>query len=308
MIDATLVKAIEQLAVDHRAPALVQLTAAQVGAIRRGEPLLAFRRNTDGSSEIVPLDTYVPSVPNHKAGSIRLRERADFVAAVRDHSLPQTRIFVAVEDEGAIFVAIFDFHQPATAEAIVPPDPEADNPGYIVCPARGSAGLCLFTATYAMEFSPEWRALSSILGKQLPGRDFGEWIEEHEDLFVDPPAGRMATIALTMRGSETATFADVQRLANGDVELAYKRESSVSAGPDGSLKIPEDLLVRLPVFLGEEARDIPLKLRYRIPQGRAQFALIMPQRETLVRAAVQAARAAIAADTGVPVWHGHYQA
>lgn len=267
---------------------LQTLPAPTLKAIRNGSPLLALIPDEQGRMHVENLSGMVAQ-PDYKQGHIVLNERADFVAAINDHKLPETRIFCQLKPDGASFAAIFDFHDPVSAEKASLP------------------GLCAFTATFSLAFSPEWLAWSAILGKSIPAPLFGEFIEEREREFVAPNAATMATVAFTLRGTENCTWENATRLSNGNLSLAYKRENSASAGEDGKTQIPEDFTIRIPVFLGEEPRDFTLKLRYRVPQGHAHFTVVFPTQETVVREAIAATRKTISEATSIPVWHGTYQ-
>ena len=261
-------------------------TPDEVLRIRSGAPALALVPNGDGDACLENIAEML-SRPTAKMGTITLRERADFVAAVNEHKLPETRIFADIVPSGASFLAIFDFHNPASFPDSAP-------------------GLNLFRAAFTLRFSPEWLAWTNALDKFVPSAEFGEFIESREAEFVAPNAATMATLAYTLRGTESCTFTDAVNLANGNVDFAFKRESDVRAGADGSLRVPEEIRIRIPIFLGEEAREFTLKFRYRTKQGHAYFSVSFPTSERVVSDAVKAVREAIAQATSLPVWHGTF--
>jgi len=261
-------------------------TPDEVLRIRSGAPALAVVVDDNGTMAIINLADHL-GTPTAKMGTITLRERADFVAAVNEHKLPETRIFADIVDKGASFLAIFDFHNPASFPDSAP-------------------GLNLFRAAFTLRFSPEWLAWTAALDTFVPSAQFGEFIESREAEFVAPNAATMATLAYTLRGTESCTFTDAVNLANGNVDFAFKRESDVRAGADGSLRVPEEIRIRIPIFLGEEAREFTLKFRYRTKQGHAFFSVSFPTSERVVSDAVKAVREAIAQATSLPVWHGTF--
>lgn len=128
--------------------------------------------------------------------------------------------------------------------------------------------------TYSLKTTPEFNAWHHISGKASTQDDFAEFIEENLADIIEPDGLTLLETVSKFSGRKNVTFLSSRNLGNGDVGLVWKEETEAGGGPDQSLKVPSEIKLRLPIFVGcEKATTYDFKafLRYRIAEGRLKF-------------------------------------
>lgn len=249
---------------------LAELTAAQLVA---GVPVVMPEPNGAACVQIVNRPE-----PTGFVGEVTMADVASFCAYVTRH---------ATKERSSVYLNLaFGAAVPLTAVCVI--DDHAATPGNRV-----------WRAELAIRLDPQAAAVLKACTGVMTPLALAEVIEDNEEFIADPPAARLLEIATTLKAAQNARLKEAHNLANGDVAIEYVTETTATAGRgDGTLKIPEEVTLRLALFEGQAARELVLRFRYRVSDGRLVFALSCPGFAHVVKRAAEELAAELRA--GVP--------
>ena len=159
--------------------------------------------------------------------------------------------------EGNTFQATFDYHN-------------KDAPAH-----------CDHTATLKLKHSKEWQTWLAANEKQFKQTDFAEFIEQNLPDIHEPIGAELLEVVRTLKANKKLAFKSGVTLSNGQVQFEYNETIDGQAGPKGELRIPEQFVLGLRVFHGEEPYRVTALLRWRIQDGGALtffFSILRPER------------------------------
>jgi uncharacterized protein YfdQ (DUF2303 family) len=239
--------------------------------------------------------------PNRKKGNVTLTTAASFIDWVNRNKTPETVIYA--KEFSTDFKAIFNGH----AANVQPAPPVAD--GSSSSGADGAPGWGDFTATYDCPLSEEWmrwhgnsqHAASVDAKRGMKHADFIQFIEDNLLDITLPASGAMLAAVRSFEAKKDVKFASARRLENGDVQFAYA-ENTEQQTPAGSLALPSQFEVTIPVFRGGAPYVIAANLRYRVSAGGLMlwYELVRPHKS--LEHAFEAVRAEIEDGTSVPMF------
>lgn len=109
-------------------------------------------------------------------------------------------------------------------------------------------------------------------------KTFAAFIEENLADIVEPQGAKLLEVCRSFRATQTVRFASTVDLANGDVGLEYIQETKAgTVDAKSRLQVPENIVLGLPLFEGEERIKIKAKLLYAIDDGVLKLAIKFPQ-------------------------------
>lgn len=165
------------------------------------------------------------------------------------------------------------------------------------------------TVVYECPVSKEWKEWNRATGKPQSQVSFAEFIENNLPDIVstdatEPTGTEMLQIATSFQAKTSVNFASGTRLDNGQYELTYVEDIKGTAGPKGTIKVPERFFIAVPVFEGGAPYKVEAKFRYRIKDGvlTMWYDLIRPHKTH--EAAHKDIWTEIAAATGVTIING----
>lgn len=128
------------------------------------------------------------------------------------------------------------------------------------------------TCTLQLRLSTEFKTWKGSNEKQMSQADMALFIEDnYPDVVVTgegmPSAATMMEVARTFQANETSMFEGAVRLDNGDVRMAYRKETQATAGA-GQIVVPDRFAIAIPVYEGMPDVQIRARLRYRISSGK----------------------------------------
>lgn len=202
----------------------------------------------------------------------------DYVRSVAPHDGNQQRFYVA--DDGAVS-AVFNDH--------------GDQPGHRDHGAR-----------LTLAWTPEWQQWLGQSGKLTAQAEFAEFIEDHALELVSPDAATMLEIAQSFQATIGATLRSARRLASGEVQFLYAEEVAASAGRNGDITIPTELVVAVAPYEGAEPVEFTARFRYRFIGGHPpQLGFKIDQTASLRRRVVDAVVAQVEENlAGITVLRG----
>jgi uncharacterized protein YfdQ (DUF2303 family) len=246
------------------------------------------------------------TAPERRTGEAVLGDLASFIAHANRFKAPNSAIFAARNEKAPGLCTIFDYH---------PEGP--DNTAAMFGKHRGR---------YPFPLSEPWRAWAGVDGTQMTQRDFAAFIEDRiMDVLPPPKDGRAEAGALTLdllgmlggevagptrllevarglRMTETAEVMNAQNLDSGEVEIAFRTTHTNAAGQP--LKVPNLFVVGMPVFDGDAAYRMPVKLAYRRQEGRIMWSFRRYRPDLVFFDAFDRAAKKAGEETGLPIFVG----
>lgn len=182
----------------------------------------------------------------------KLRDAASFVDYFNTHKGPESRIYASLQP--ARFLAVLD---------------DIDS-------AADGKGWRQFRADFTVPASREWGVWNGAHGKRMTQLEFAEFLQDNLPDVLVPDGAALLEMALRFEASQAGNFVAAQRLQDGSHDLQWKADNNAS----GTVKLPEQVTLRLPVFENTEPVDMQARLRYRLDSGRLTiwFELVRPHK------------------------------
>lgn len=139
-------------------------------------------------------------------------------------------------------------------------------------------GFARHQAVLPFVFTERWLAWTAISGKPMHQKTLAEHIEEYLDDIVAPDAAAVLETVLTLSGKKSVAYKNATRLASGDVAIQWEETTEAKAGQKGELKVPSEITLRLPVYVGcedETTFDVRTMFRFHVADGTLTFTLKM---------------------------------
>ncbi len=235
---------------------------------------------------VADLSSKLPA-PTRKRGTTTLNDAESFIAVVNDQSDDCTRLFSTINPP--TFTAVFNHN--------------ADG-----------AGWGDHRAKYDAPLSPEWKAWTGIDGKKHNQLDMAQFLETNmvDVVYIKSAAGEpgspdgatLLEICRTLEATKKVNFKSSVRLTDGSTQFTYDEDVAGSA-VKGTMTIPEQFSIGVPVFENGEKYRLDVRFRYRIADGGQLviwLELIRPHK--VIEDAVKQLRAHIGSETGLQVLNG----
>lgn len=232
------------------------------------------------------LERQLPA-PTRKRGTTVLNDAESFISVVNDQANDDTRLFSTINPP--TFTAVFNH--------------DASTPGW------GD-----HRAEYNAPLSPEWKAWTAASGVKRNQVDMAQFLEANmvDVVYIaaglgehgSPDGATLLEICRTLEAKKKVTFKSSVRLPDGSTEFTYDEDVAGSA-VKGTMSIPEQFSIGVPVFENGEKYRQDVHFRYRIQDGGALVMwldLIRPHK--VIEDAVKQLREHIAAQTGMQVLNG----
>ena len=214
--------------------------------------------------------------PLRKVGKVNMADSASFIRFVNESQTPSTRIYASKAPP--VFVAVFNDH--------------GDDPGWRDHQAR-----------YACPMSIEWEKWASADGKKMSQVEFAQFIENNLPDVASPPAAQMLEVSRSLEAKKKVNFSSDIRLSDGQTQFGYEEEISGTTSK-GSLLVPTEFQLGIPVLLGGAPYQVNARLRYRIDGAKLLmwYELVRPHK--IVEHAVNEVWAEIEAATLLTIFNG----
>lgn len=251
------------------------------------------------------LDEY-RTAPERRAGTATLGDLASFIAHTLRFRDGDSVVYATRDEKAPSVTSVLDYHH-------------AGDDG-----ARARFGK--HRGVYTFPLSEPWRAWAAIEGKTLTQADFAAFLEERiMDIQPVPTDGRSEAGALTLdligrlggevagpdrmletarglRMQEQSVVHNVQNLASGEVDLVFRTTHTDSQGQP--LKVPTLFVVGLPVFDGDSAYRMPVRLSYRRKENMLLWTVRRYRPDIVFFDAFDRALDRVRTETGLPVMIG----
>jgi uncharacterized protein YfdQ (DUF2303 family) len=242
--------------------------------------------------DVVELHDQRADRPRRRKGTATLTELESFVAHVQRNRLADSVIFA----HGQRLAAVYNYNAPSA----IPPAEGGPWP---------DAAWGDHRAIYTCPPSDEWQAWETNSGRALTQEELHKFLDAHFGELRDYPGDKRqsippcTTLELLALGDylelhTTGTFKVSRR--RGERKLECSSEQSAAE----STKIPQRFALELPVFLGGQVFPIESRLELSIKENRPLFTFELLRAGAVKREAFAAVRAAVAEQTGLPVFAG----
>lgn len=116
---------------------------------------------------------------------------------------------------------------------------------------------------------------------------FAQFIEDNLADVVEPQGAKLLEVCRSFRATQTVRFASTVDLSNGDVGLEYIQETKAGTVDSKSrLQVPENIVLGVPLFEGEERIKLRARFRYEVSDGRLALGIKFPQLDAAFEAGV----------------------
>ena len=191
------------------------------------------------------LEEYLPR-PLRIEQEVLIHDADSFISYVNSYGKEGASLIFFNGDEEQ-FVAVLDYH-----EAPIKPN------------------WCDHVATFTVRRSVEFQTWMGSNRKQMTQVDFARFVEDNLPDIAVPPSAELLQIALTFEAKKSVDFSSGVRLANGQIQFAYD-EVVRGTAQKGTIEVPEQFTLGIPVHVNGPAYSIPVRLRWRLQEGKVIF-------------------------------------
>lgn len=167
---------------------------------------------------------------------------------------------------------------------------------------KATVGRCAHSAYYIAVTADEWKPWEGIHEHPLNQVQFAEFLEEQASSVLEPDGATLLEIVTTLEAKTDVTFASKLKLSNGNQNLVYQENTDAKGA--GTLPVPSELILRLPVYRGGAVYEIKAFLRCRIKDGKASFVVKIHELAKTKQFAFKQISDRAAQETQLEVLHG----
>ena len=287
---------------DSYEPRVMDVTAG-------GEGFSALVLLAPPAMQVIDAKKYIDEarpLPERRKGTALLSDVDSFIAHVTRHQDADSVIFADAgkNSAGAKLVGVLDYNRSGSV---------------------GEARWGQHRAVYEFPFSEEWLAWTSHAGHDLGQGDFAEFMEDRlADVLEARGAGPGAKAIAATLGVDFAgppkvlevsrglslnverRVANHVNTANGAIELLFAEEHTNKAG--AALAVPGAFLIGIPVFKSGAVYQIPVRLRYRVREGKISWRFELYRTDRVFDDAFGEAARKAQIETSLPLFFGKPEA
>lgn len=216
----------------------------------------------DGSGKVRVIDTdEYADAPRRPKGHRKVLDAASFCAYLAKHGTPLSEVWA--NSPTSDIVAIIDTHEGAGKPA----------------------GWDKHKLTLDLVKSKPWLAWESIDGKLMDQVDFAEFVELRAIDIRVPTAADMLELAQHFTAKRSVDFESSEKIADGQVQLTYKENTTAKAGQTGHLDIPERLQLVLRPYVGGPSYYVWARFRYRLHGSVLKLGVVIERPQEILDAA-----------------------
>jgi uncharacterized protein YfdQ (DUF2303 family) len=241
--------------------------------------------------------------PVRRTGTAKIRDIASFVAHVNAFKDENSAIFVVDDPAEPRMLAIYDYN--------------AKGPIGTTEPRFGA-----HRAEYLPQISDQWDAWTEMEAKPMLQGDFAAFIEDRIGDIVlvdgdhineisellDARVGGPSKLLALSRGlqvSVNSTVGNAVTLATGEVQIQFTETHTDAGAP---ITTPNLFFAGIPVFHGGEAYQVPIRIRYRLREGKIQWSYNIYRADKIFDDAFKGLRDTVTKECDVAVYAGEPEA
>lgn len=298
--------------------------ALEYAAQQERAAVVARRHPQGGEFVIIGKEQQVAHLPplapelHHIRQTVKLLDAASFVAYINNFKNEDTAVFADQYRNGQslppLIVGVIDYHaKPRKVEAALSADGKLASASETTGIQDGHDSLCIqadpeplycdHRVLFEFPFSEEWARWRAVDNKPLRQIEAAEFIEENFMDVVDPLNGVMLDIVTNLEAKKNVSFTSGVRLQTGANQLTYSEE--VESKGRGTLTIPSEFKIGIPVFYGGPRYEVRVLMRYRIIEGALTFTFKINRRRFVESIAFDEVVKEIGAKTDIVPYFGN---
>jgi len=130
------------------------------------------------------------------------------------------------------------------------------------------ADLVAHRATLTLPRSLAWQKWDEIDGQLLSQLDFARFIDEYHADFITPKPADLLELVNNIQAVETVDFRAKTKINSDNVDFDLAVTTEAFSNVEGrKLTIPTRFTIKIPVYFGEEARELEVRLRHKKSQS-----------------------------------------
>lgn len=200
--------------------------------------------------------------PNRISTNHTFADVASLAAYLTDFSKPKNLFVTSAPLNGEIS-AVLDYHDPSESGA------------------SAEAMWCGHRAKFKARLTAQYAAWKALHRNGLSQRDAGEFLEDRLLDIVEPLGADVMDMVMNFEALSKVTFSQVTRLRDGSVQVSYVEDSEAR----GALRVPDHVVLLIPVYEGMEPERITVRLRFRVVDQKLSFTFVIANIEDLERQA-----------------------
>lgn len=202
--------------------------------------------------------------------TVSLHTAKDFIGYVNRFADTNSVIFVNVL--GGKIQAVLDYHEAASVAEYG---------------SNAKQRLCSHKAIFNVEQTPEFKKIRDKSGESMSQSDFALFLEDVMPYINQPAAAELYEIVSTLSAKTSVDFKSGVRTDNGQVSITYNENIDASAGREGKLNIPEQIVFGIQVHRGGSHYALPARFRYRIKDGNLRMWYDLDQLEKAIEKSME---------------------
>lgn len=155
--------------------------------------------------------------------------------------------------------------------------------------------------SYSAPRSLEWATWRGASGKKMTQADFAQFIEDNVVDIRSPVGADVLEVSRSLQAKKKVEFGSAIRLADGAQQFSYS-ETVDGSTAKGSIKVPEEFTLGIPVFFGGDLYEVKARLRYRIQEGQLALWFDLYRPEHIEKDAFEAVCDHVSKATEIDVW------
>lgn len=228
--------------------------------------------------EIKDLSGYVPENPARKEVNLLLYDPKSFICYVKEQKNDATRIFAKINEPPYNFMAIIDHHGVSGQ----------------------SADWCLHQVTLQLKLTDQFKVWKESDNNFFPQDEFAEFLKDNRLDIIEPNNAEILTMTMGLEANIKSRV--LSKLpTNEGTELAFSEEVNTSVNGE-KITVPQNIKLKIPVFLGGEAFEINADFKMRTREGKIWFAYRLLGIDKLIRDTVTDMAKKIEKESKVPVY------
>lgn len=249
-----------------------------------------------------PIFDQYRTAPERKRGTAKLTSLDSFVDHVNRHKDGNTVIFASEDPRSPGLTAVFDYNE------------------------QGPTGAPRFgqhRAHYPFPLSDEWIAWMKAAANPMSQAAFADFLEDRIVDVLDPTdtkigdsitdfaaqlgidlasPQRLMTLARGLSVNVNATVKNSINLTSGEGQIAFSETHVNEQGV--TLRVPGGFAIGIPVFRLGIGYQIPVRMRYRVSEGKVTWTVGMQRTDHVFADAIAEAAAKAKAGTELPLFFG----
>ena len=217
-------------------------------------------------------DVLMPKVVSQH---VKMQSTVSLVEYVNRFKNLDTVLFADIKND--TIVAIVDYHAQPTEKA--PPQTDAA----LAMKAQAvstdpAARLCVHRATLALPKSLEWETWTKASGVLMSHVAFATFLEENSVDIKNPVGADVLEMCRDLQVINNVTFGGTVR--DGDyTTVNFAKEND--AASKGGIKLPQSIMLSIPVYFGEHSVPIMAYMRRKIDDGQLRLGIQLSRAENV---------------------------